>query len=546
MRINHNLPALNAHRNLGINNTYQAKSQEKLSSGFRINRAADDAAGLAISEGMRSQIRGLNQATRNSQDAISLIQTAEGALSETHSILHRMRELAVQAANDTYTANDRSELQKEIEQLKSEIDRIANTTSFNNKTLLDGSASAIASTDNANTKVFMRGGLTELGVSSAGTYRIDMEMNTAGKTQVQLSNTMQLQSDVVSGSTVVAKAGSVASGGTQLRNVKQFYDASGKFLLDQQQNITLVEGDGKTYTFSISADDTLDEVATKFNNAIGGAKGFNQTALVSGTATFATYNVTSGGGAMATTNNFVISSAIAGEAGKINMIADQNLLKAFGLTEFQKATETTYDVTVTNTTTGNTVASGAMVQGNNILGLVHKNVDVRVDSAAGVTAALGAGGVASGVFGIAASATDFTTTVHLVDSSQVFQIGANELQNMSAAIGNMGTASLGVDNIMVTDIVSAGRSISKLDAALTKVSAQRASLGAIQNRLEHTINNLGVAAENITASESRIRDVDMAAEMMEFTKLNVLSQAATAMLAQANQQPQQVLQLLGR
>ncbi|NLY74098.1 MAG: hypothetical protein GX075_02195 [Firmicutes bacterium] len=147
MRINHNLSALNAHRNLGIVNNLNGKTMEKLSSGLRINRAADDAAGLAISETMRSQIRGLNQAARNSQDAISLLQTAEGALTETHSILHRMRELAVQAANATYTANDRSELQKEIEQLKDEIDRIANTTSFNNKNLLDGTASAISSSD---------------------------------------------------------------------------------------------------------------------------------------------------------------------------------------------------------------------------------------------------------------------------------------------------------------------------------------------------------------------------------------------------------------
>src|SRR6056297_1879796 len=162
MRINNNLMAMNTHRQLGINNSATSKSVEKLSSGFRINRAADDAAGLAISEKMRAQIRGLDQATRNAQDGISLIQTAEGALNETHSILQRMRELSVQAANDTYTSTDRQEIQKEIDQLTSEIDRIAATTEFNQKKLLDGTTSALVSTDDLETKVFMRGGLRVL------------------------------------------------------------------------------------------------------------------------------------------------------------------------------------------------------------------------------------------------------------------------------------------------------------------------------------------------------------------------------------------------
>lgn len=536
MRINHNLPALNAHRNLGINNDMQAKSQEKLSSGLRINRAADDAAGLAISEGMRNQIRGLTQASRNSQDAISLIQTAEGALTETHSILQRMRELAVQAANDTYTNNDRSEIQKEIEQLKDEIDRIANTTSFNNKTLLDGSASAITSADKGTTKIFMRGGLTELGVSSAGTYKISLNTQTGGKTQVQISNIMMNKNTQLT-----------ATANTKLRDVAQFYDASGKFLLDDDQTITLVQGDGQKVSFTISGDDSLKDVADKFEKAIKGDDGFGQAHLagVSGTAAtgnIVDYNTTIKTGALAVSGTFVISSARVGEDGNINMIADQAIMKAFGFTEHQKAAATVYKVNVWNANTGSQLVTDAQVQGNDILGLVHKNVDVQVDSNAAVSSTYNA---SAGVFAVNVGAS-FTTTVHLVDNSQVFQIGANELQNMNASIGNMSAAALGIKGIMVTDVVNAGKAITKLDAAIARVSSQRASLGAIQNRLEHTINNLGVAAENITASESRIRDVDMAAEMMNFTKLNVLSQAATAMLAQANQQPQQVLQLLGR
>lgn len=269
MIINHNISAMNAHRQLTINNFNQSKSLEKLSSGYRINRAGDDAAGLAISEKMRGQIRGLDMATKNAQDGISLIQTAEGALNETHSILQRMRELAVQSANDTNTNTDRAELQKEVNELVSEIDRISTDTEFNTKKLLDGTASGM-----------------------------------------------------------------------------------------------------------------------------------------------------------------------------------------------------------------------------------------------------------------------------------IFHIGANISQNITLSIGSMGSAALGVSGISIASQSPANSAISTIQAAIDLVSSERAKLGAYQNRLEHTINNLGTSSENLSAAESRIRDVDMAKEMMAYTKNNILQQAATAMLAQANQAPQGVLQLL--
>ncbi|AYC28946.1 flagellin [Paenisporosarcina cavernae] len=269
MRIQHNISALNTHRNLAANSSQASKNLEKLSSGFRINRAGDDAAGLAISEKMRGQIRGLDMANKNAQDGISLIQTAEGALNETHSILQRMRELAVQSSNDTNTTSDRAELQKELTALISEIDRISTDTEFNTQTLLDGSFS------------------------------------------------------------------------------------------------------GK---------------------------------------------------------------------------------------------------------------------------LIH--------------------------------------------------IGANTGQTLSVSIATMGASAIGLSAVSISSQATADNAIGKIDAALSSVSAQRSSLGAIQNRLEHTINNLGATSENLTAAESRIRDVDMAKEMMSFTKNNILMQAAQSMLAQANQQPQGVLQLL--
>jgi len=537
MRINHNLSALNAHRNLGIVTNLNGKTMEKLSSGLRINRAADDAAGLAISETMRSQIRGLNQAARNSQDAISLLQTAEGALTETHSILHRMRELAVQAANATYTANDRTEIQKEIDQLKSELDRIANTTTFNGKNLLDGTSSAITSSDKAETKIFMRGGIRDGAVSAAGTYKLKINLTTSGTTQIQTSTIFKT---TTLGGLSSDAAGIVAKSSTQLKDVDRFYDANGRFLLDNPQTITLVDGTGKSVSFTVFGNDTLSGLATKFNTAI--SKGLNMSDVSGSTSTgakFAQYVTnTTDGGALSASGTFVLSSAVAGNDGRITMIASEQLLNAFGFTEYQKATENTFNVAVYK---GETFVSSGTVQGNQLIGVIHQNVDVKFASDADLSVTY-----ASGNFKVTKdSANTYTTYVHLADNTQVFQIGANELQNMGAAIGAMDSEALGIKGILVTDATSAGRAITKIDEAISRVSAQRSSLGAVQNRLEHTINNLGVAAENITASESRIRDVDMAAEMMEFTRLSILTQASTAMLAQANTQPQSVLQLLG-
>ena len=304
MIINHNMNAMNAQRNMGINTKQAGKSMEKLSSGLRINRAGDDAAGLAISEKMRAQVRGLDQASRNSEDAISMIQTAEGALNETHSILQRMRELAVQAGNDTNTTTDRGEIQKEIVQLTSEINRIGNTTEFNNQKLLNSKS--------VTTVGVVKSFVMQVGANASQTMTVDFNDMRA----LELGLTVTL--------TATASAG---------------YSTAG--------------------------------------------------------------NVTNG--------------------------------------------------------TNNTVA--------------EKSLDV-------------------------------------------------------------------------SDAAKAGGAITKIQSAIDKVSSERSKLGAYQNRLEHTINNLGTSSENLTAAESRIRDVDMAKEMMAFSKNNILQQAAQAMLAQANQQPQNVLQLL--
>ncbi|HPH11767.1 MAG TPA: flagellin [Thermotogota bacterium] len=953
MRIYHNIPALNAWRNSTLTSTLMSRSLERLSTGLRINRAADDAAGLAISEKMRAQINGLEQASRNAQDGISLIQTAEGALNETHSILQRMRELAVQAANDTYTSTDRAEIQKEIDQLVEEVDRIAATTEFNNKKLLDGTTSALVSTDKLSTKVYMRDGLrvldqfgqkaagggnyklsitAEAGVnevqksdifkikhegstaevsetqagefggvaylrlgtseptiehgesatltiialdpnitsdinvqilvgSSGSTYSYNADANellvyvltsttttdvgnlitsalgtiygtdafsatvtngaaissgttvsgtiyaygapqgsdviqirdvsgnqdlkvelisgtaagsyidtgtatlyitvgTAGFTVTTALTTIQnklssaagtigvfsasysnsalatsmfttgdLQaatvdvdaansiqnvtvedatggtftlthtlsevkvldvSSVSAGSsaiyfrigtgtatagieasamtsaniqsaleslygagkvevvefqddqfrirfddtvedsdvqmymtadhtlyvtteqsygtdttdaiaynataadvqaalvaldtigsadvTVTGSAGdwdveftgdlgdmaqnllevdggnlesdligSIADGESKLYDIDRFWDASGNFILETPQTITLVQGDGKKATFTLSEADTIDDVVSKLNVAIGEGLGqLDVDALTSANATNFVSYVEEGSedadGLEAVAGTFVIRSAIAGNDGKITFVGDDATINALSLTTIQNARNNYYEVDVIEAHTGATVAEDVKLSENRLIGIVHQNVDVEFASSEGIEVTWDAN-EKNFVFA-GGSANSTATYVHLADRTMVFHIGANQKQDIGTGIGNMSSDALGITGIQVTSNGLANEAIGLLDNAISRVSSERAKLGALQNRLDHTINNLGVSMENLTAAESRIRDADMASEIMEFTKLQILLQSANAMLGQANQLPQNVLQLL--
>ncbi|WP_335871566.1 flagellin N-terminal helical domain-containing protein [Bacillus sp. 2205SS5-2] len=367
MRINHNIAALNTYRQLDSANNAGAKSMEKLSSGLRINRAGDDAAGLAISEKMRGQIRGLDQASRNSQDGISMIQTAEGALNETHSIIQRVRELSVQAANGTNTDDDRQALNDEVTELIEEVDRIANQTEFNTKKLLDGTLGTAVDQTTTNSTALAVAGVT----------------------------------------------GASTSGGL---------DAG---------TWTLTVGDGTT----VSA---------------------NAYTITDGTTTLVSNELASGAGTL-----------------------------TFGSGELSITVNDAY-------------------------------------SAGDVTA----------------------TDIEITGTEVKFQIGSNQSQTMGLSINDMTANGLGIDSIDISTAAGAENAIATLDSALKMVSEERSSLGANQNRLEHTINNLGTSSENLTAAESRIRDVDMAKEMMNQTKESILSQASQAMLAKANQNPQGVLQLL--
>ncbi|MDR3255217.1 MAG: hypothetical protein LBT31_06590 [Synergistaceae bacterium] len=859
MRVNTNVPALVAYNALNAKNSSLLKSIQRLSTGLRVNSAADDAAGLAISEKMRAQIRGLDQAVRNSQDGISMIQTAEGALNETHNILQRMRELAVQAANDTLTQEDRSYIQLEIDQLKEEINRIANTTQFNKKKLLNGSADAEWSTSLLGTKLFVNGTLMsrdQFGQVNAfeGNYIISATVSDVGRNQVLKSNILMEKFE--DGQTALANAG------TLLSDLTNMFDANGVFLLDDPQTLTIsMEGGGSAsvtvyggdtvsmlgeklglaikealgesipggalgvqyvsddmplneveeaiikgiteyswlndaanrisslyglssvlgneleirfirgapggtaatggvfgghgfimietvdfapgtmpngtnsflhsddrilahelvhvITFSdpnlanamsqpsgewlieglaeyihgandrvqadvsdnaaglasvvssisalfdgtpvsssldysaaylavryfdqayvgsainllitslkggtplegagnaldtltagefstmaafkaaIQADTALGASLLKFSDflgigsavgvldestatdtgAIGGsyASGgwpLNQDSIIPDTPIIPPFNpissltgvtltmplsASSGVGSIAViesraaslqavSGTLLLHSNVAGGAGRISISGDEKLINALGFAEIQSARDTVYSLNIIDAHTGVVLKSGISISGNTIYGELHQNIDVRLTN----NFALDVDSInlqnnptpIYGTFVFSQSASRNGFIVHVAEDSAVLQIGANEGENMFIGFGDASAAALKVDAVNVRNREFAARSIAMIDLAINKVSTRRARLGSYQNRLEHTITNLTTASANTTASESRIRDADMAKEMIEFTKLNVLAQAGNAMLAQANQLPQTTLQLM--
>ena len=387
MVVRSNIMAVNAQRQLGMNNSQVGKALEKLSSGYRINRAGDDASGLAISEKMKAQIKGLDTASLNSQDGISLVQTAEGALTEVHNMLNRMTELATRSANGINEDSNRASLQKEVAKLQEEIDRISKSTNFNNLKLLDGSQS-------------------------------------------------------YAGNAALIGAGT----------------ANGV------QNLSVEGG-------NLDAADTVE---------------VNISANKTGTVT-----VTAGG----------------------------------------KATDVKFTVTQTGKGFYSVTADVSGV------------TDDKIKAAwSGVTANFSVDGPKDdGTY--AAGAQKFTAGKN---ESMQLQIGdtADSFNQLKVGISDMSSKGLGIDKVDISNQDGAAKAIDTIKNAIDRVSAQRATLGATQNRLEYTINNLDTASENLQAANSRIRDTDMAKMMMEYTKMNVLTQSAQAMLAQANQQPQSVLQLL--
>lgn len=498
MRINQNISAMNAYRQLVGNQGGISKSLEKLSSGLRINRASDDAAGLAISEKMRGQVRGLKQASRNAQDGISMIQTAEGALQEVHSILQRMRELSVQSATDSNTADDRAKLQSEVDQLAKEITRISNTTEFNTKNLLAGGLSSTFHIGaNANQKIDMT-------VAAMDARALGVAGNLVTTSMTNQSNigiaSISTQSESLNGLFINARR----------TNADDATALEGKDVLNNVAGA--VTWTGSNYTGSADA---------TYIFRIGSVDGVTGEVL---TGNFSTDGGASWTQAAKSGSNFILGNGLQLQiANNVGNLVDGTV------TVSAVAQKLTFKLNTTNDGTGTNYGSEVSV-GNNAssvtIGDASREVTINFNFATAFAA----------VAGTTYSAGDSATINQSITQSTSATIGAN---------GSVANEAVTHKGINVSAQSTANLAITTINSALEKVSGERSKLGAMQNRLEHTINNLGTAAENLAAAESRIRDVDMAQEMMQFTKFNILNQAATAMLAQANALPQSVLQLLG-
>ena len=738
MIIYHNIASLNSSNRLKANTARLSKSLNNLSSGLRINNAADDAAGLAISEKMRSSIRGLSQAARNAQDGVSLIQTAEGAMGEIHSVLQKARELAVQAANSTYTSEDRKQLQNEINQLISEVDRISSTTQFNTKNLLDGSMSALTSTSSSKAEVYIRDGAGATAPSGqktdySGNYRVEVTAANPGQGQVQKSNIFNAPLvDVVIpghedeytkgtlGLTAVLGAGNVTQSpkldgtmdttsgswtytygsgpdryasafidfsglGTSFKlsdlysegfsstcatcdnyysikfvngsgdkykgadraygyhhsievdisgcrtgadvvqrimsavktkypamtshftqyayqagdpaklyiydnrpyvlvggngstfdpfprdiegvpdivdpvvyrerpieNCSQFYDTNGKYLLEDRKTLTLTQGDGKTTSVTLYGSDTVESILERINYAIGvglGQNGLNQSGAyyANSYATFVAEDnlqkAQSASGKLieSVAGTIIIRSAIPGADGTITFSGDDDILQALGLADVVPPQETVYLVSVYDAHTNEALIKDVEFSGNMLAGIIDPpGVDMKIAANTALEVLWNAN---SRSFEWPARGIE-DLFVHIKDNALTLQIGAGARQNLSVTVGDYSSKALGIHNMLVISNEHANAALQKIDHAIARVSSARAMLGSVQNRLEHTITNLSVSSENLAASESRIRDLDMAHEMMESVKLNVLVQSATAMLSHSNALPQMILKLM--
>ena len=596
MRIQHNIMAMNAYRNYNTNTSALSKNLEKLSSGYKINRAGDDAAGLAISEKMRAQITGLNAAQKNVKDGISLVKTAEGAMQEIQDMLNRMDYLATQSANGTYDNEvDRANLQKEVDALKTEINRIADSANFNGIKLLDGSLDTTAKVADAN-DLFKTDGTGALTVVSdgqlgntpqAGVFEMDLT-NFEGTATTPVIKANVFGQDIIikeKADGTAYKIGDTVTGEDLAAAIAKHFDGTkpnkGNYTLGDNYGVKLTgEANGAKVTF------TMDKAPTKEWNEASGVtfEGVNPVSQATNKADDSVGNQAN------TVELKTITRPVDSSAGRIYAQAKLDLTKvkiadgstltigdttytfAVGKGSAFKNSENVIDLT-------DMTAADIVANANNELNQVasrittaakdNKNFHVTSNTALGAAGDKAIyltekeGGVDTSNYKLegkknADAATsqdgDWTGLVKMgkmdtanMGTALTLQIGdtADSYNQMSVKVGDMHTKALGIDGIDISNQTGAAAAIQTIRDAINQVSSVRGDLGAIQNRLEHTGNNLSVMAENIQDAESTIRDTDVAEEMMSYVKNNILVQSAQAMLAQANQVPQGVLQLLG-
>ena len=640
MIVQHNLTAMNANRMLGVTTSAQAKSSEKLSSGYKINRAADDAAGLSISEKMRKQIKGLNKASSNAQDGISAVQTAEGALTEVHSMLQRMNELATQASNGTNSDTDRKAIQDEIDQLTTEIDRVAETTKFNETYLLKGNAQGTSSDKYVNAHdAGLAGKLTDNGGGTA-TFKLDKALEDGQKVNIagteytigsKEANTDGYKKKTDLDTMKVSVGDSITTGttGTTGRATKtlvnKIANAVGIYNTDDT-----IEIDGKTYTIASATDLSnatprlsAADAVLMVNDALAAGKTAKHTSTKADAGMFAAGAATNvdivssiGGNDVST---LTVSAATKGSVTAQELNGGTNIASGDIVTiSGEKLTATTSDPAnmsaikdvVKQLKNGDSITIGGktfdikdqtnvgadQLTVNDALGLLNNNDEVSITavtdnaknalSTANLKSATTYTAVETKVAGsdenllsvtdayakmaeeltkASSIGTDTAATVKSNNSGEFtitkgtvnvkdalsfsLHVGADaDMTNkITVDLDSMNAASLGVKGLKIQDDngASATYAIDAIADAISKVSSQRSALGAVQNRLEHTIANLDNVAENTTSAESAIRDTDMATEMVNYSKNNILAQAGQSMLAQANQSTQGVLSILG-
>ena len=624
MVVQHNMQAMNANRMLNVTTSTQSKATEKLSSGYKINRAADDAAGLTISEKMRKQIKGLDRASTNAEDGVSAVQTAEGALTEVHSMLQRMNELAVQASNGTNSESDRSAIQDEIDQLTTEIDRVAETTKFNETYLLKGNTAGTSSDVNvAAHDAGLAGKLTANG-DGTSTFRLDKALENGSKVTIAgkeytigQGKSKDNYDSVANVGNKVLSAGDSVTVGTTTKTLTDNVSIASATTGTYANGDTVTTQDGKTYTYDdasskwqldgadadadgkaalTAAGNTITIAATNTSHTIVAAldKGEVSSFGLADTKASTVAGATSDGNTAITIAAGTSSVKVGGKeiaAVDANFTADSfSNIKEGIMGSAAGKTVTISDIKGANTATYTIVensededAEANKLTRENIISKIKEGDQVTYTDKADATQKATAAGVdtvkentitADAAYKLMAEeltkassiGTDDGKGAKVVDKGNgVFEIqqgkaevkdalsfnlhvgaDADMTNKINVDIDSMSAAGLGIKGLNVKDDtgIAATYAIDAIADAVSKVSSQRSALGAVQNRLEHTIANVDNVVENTTSAESRIRDTDMAEEMVNYSKNNILAQAGQSMLAQANQANQGVLSLL--
>ena len=562
-----------AYNNLTATNNAMEKVSRALSTGLRTATAADDASGFAMGLKMSAQIAGVDRAIRNSQDGVSLLQTAEGGLNEINSMLQRMRELTLEAANDTLTSQDRGYIQNEINELAKAINSAASNTTFNNKRLLDGSSAAEWSSDSTNVTVKASGTLSEIDKFGQkkrieGNYRIEVKAD-PGQGEVKKTSILDVTRAKEVYRTETAEDGTEVQVrdyeivDSTLGEMSSFTDASGISIFTRPQTVTIMQGDGKSTDITLYSSDTLYDVREKINNAIANDLGQGQYAdnvnnfctISDGTPGFEAvyeeekvyrpvyerndddelvlddsgYPVETGEQELAgytTKAAMIIRSVIPGSEGRLTFTSDnQDLINALGLSNIQDAVDSEFTASIYDAHSGTAIAKNVSLNRNKLQGVISDNLTFEFNAMTNTKASWDEN---TKRYVLTADSQPEVMKVHIKDKSTAFQVGQNP----------------GIDKINVTTRARASASISIIDAAIHKVSVQRTRIGAYQNELEYNTNSLTETSLHMQESESRIKDADMATEAMQFVKLQILNQAGTSMLGQANQNSRSILNIL--